>query len=64
MNTEMEKVSNRNVCIEINKMYFDTERQYMRTNMRSKGSLAFYNDLKSSWENKLYTSAYPTGYKR
>jgi hypothetical protein len=32
----------------------DIERQNLEANMRGKRSLVFYNDLKSSWENKLY----------
>jgi hypothetical protein len=32
----------------------DIERQNMEASMREKRSLVFYNELKSSWENKLY----------
>jgi hypothetical protein len=32
----------------------DIERQNMKARTREKKSLVFYNELKSSWENKLY----------
>jgi hypothetical protein len=32
----------------------DIERQNMEESMREKRSLVFYNELKSSWEKKLY----------
>jgi hypothetical protein len=32
----------------------DIERQNIEASVREKRSLVFYNELKSSWENKLY----------
>jgi DNA repair ATPase RecN len=47
--------NNRTVLREVSKRCVDIERQNMEASMREKKrSLVFYNELKSSWENKLY----------
>jgi hypothetical protein len=46
--------NNRTVWREVRKRCMDIERQNMGSSMREKRSLVFYNELKSSWEKKLY----------
>jgi hypothetical protein len=46
--------NNRNVWREASKRCMDIERQNMEASMREKWSLVFYNELKSSWDKKLY----------
>jgi hypothetical protein len=53
--------NNRNVWREISRRCVGIERQNMEASMREKRSLVFYNESKSSWENKLYRDMYPRG---
>jgi hypothetical protein len=46
--------NNRNVWREVSKRCMDIERQNMEASMGEKRSLVFYNELKSSWEKKVY----------
>jgi hypothetical protein len=46
--------NNINVWREVSKRCMDFERQNMEASMRENRSLVFYNELKSSWEKKLY----------
>jgi hypothetical protein len=46
--------NNRNVWREVSKRCKGIERQNMEASMREKRSPVFYNELKSSWEKKLY----------
>jgi hypothetical protein len=46
--------NNRNVWREVSKRCMDIERQNMEASMKEKRSLVFCNELKSSWEKKLY----------
>jgi hypothetical protein len=48
--------NNRNVGLwrEVSKRCVDIERQNMEISMREKRSLVFYNELKRSWEKKVY----------
>jgi hypothetical protein len=46
--------NNRNVWIAVSRRCVDIERQNMETSMKDKRSLVFYNELKSSWEKKVY----------
>jgi hypothetical protein len=51
---EIREENNRNVWREVNKRCVDIERQIMEASMREKRSLSLYNELKSTWEKKLY----------
>jgi hypothetical protein len=52
-----EEGSNINVWREVSKRCVVIERQNTEASMKEKRSLVFYNELKSTWEKKLYIEA-------